>query len=358
MKFPHGSTICTIALALCLILSLDIAHAGFWCSSTGSADKKEILDPDCKSQEQNSLNEAIDEAENYLSFAKEDVHWDEQALSLLARFLKDYRIQESIWLLNRYGQTQLGDKLEASLKHLLLCAPISSKEPQGGGATKTWLLSFNHVDSPDLQIRAIYKPQQANLSSHVGSEVATYLVDRLLQTDIVPLTISRKVDQKKLGSLQYFIKDAKKISDPHLPDMNKHKSAQMYLLDYLTKNIDRGDFYSRRKIKFEYNYLYLPSLDQPIAIDNSWALRGNFLPAKLKRYWVDKRHSYEKSYVFPQDQVPAAAFYTRVKNLNAQILYQTLDGIIAKAAINKILKRRRKVLRAFEAAAHPSLPGG
>ena len=348
MKITRSILNCAIAFTLIVTTILDRAHARFWCCSSDQENLEEVLDPECNSGEYPSLDKVIHEVQNILSLENCEKNEDEQAVSLLRVFLETYRIQESIWLLNRLGEDKLGNKLELSLKHLLLCTPISSKEPLGGGATKTWLLGFNHVSSPDLQIQAVYKPQQANMSSHVGSEVATYLVDRLLKTDVVPLTISRKVNGKKSGSLQYFIKDAKKISDPTLPDRKKHKSAQMYLLDYLTKNIDRGDFYSRKKIKFEYNYLYLPSLDQPIAIDNSWALRDNFLPAKLKGYWVDKRHSFEKKYAFPEDQVPTLSFYTRLKNLSAKTLHDNLDGTISKVAVDKILKRKDKVLRAFE----------
>ena len=295
----------------------------------------------------------------YLVFLKDqDVNWNLSTLSLLGKFLKDYRIQESIWLLNRHQKYDVADLLEYQLKQVLMCAPEAKKEPLGGGATQTWLISFDHGVESEQQIRAVYKPHQANLSSHVGSEVATYLVDRFLKTDLVPLTISRNLDGPKAGSLQYFIKGAVKMSDPSLPEEHKHKTSRMYLLDFLTKNIDRGDYFSEKKIKFEYNYLYLPSLNQLIAIDNSWALRGNYFPAKVKGYWVDKRHKYEKKYSFPKDQVPDPIIYTRVKNLDEEILHETLDGIISDTAINKILKRQPKVLGAFEKAENFEMPVG
>lgn len=349
MKFTQVIVHLFHFMMLSFYVSATESYGFLWWGQSLPLHSEEFLQSECSGPEQGELHATINEIMDHIPSLREEHYWPEQAISLLEGFLAKYRIQESIWLLNRHKQRQLGDKLEASLHQHLLCAPISSMDPLGGGATQTWLLSFKNPDQAEHpQVKAVYKPQQANLSSHVGSEVATYRIDRLLQTDLVPLTVSRKVKGKNSGSLQYFIKDAKKISDPDLPNSKKQKTARMYLLDFLTKNIDRGDFLSPKKIKFEYNYLYLPSLDQLVAIDNSWALRSNYLPAKLKSYWVDKRDASEKRYRFPNQQKPELEFYVRLEKLDADTLHANLDGVICSVAIEKVLKRKAKVLRAFE----------
>ena len=173
MKKSQGILYFFVALTLSVTFHSDKTHAGNWCSST-QAVEDQVIGPECASYDPDGLKNTVNELRSYLVFLKDqDVNWNLSTLSLLGKFLKDYRIQESIWLLNRHQKFDVADLLEYQLKQVLMCAPEAKKEPLGGGATQTWLISFDHGVESEQQIRAVYKPHQANLSSHVGAEVAT-----------------------------------------------------------------------------------------------------------------------------------------------------------------------------------------
>ena len=97
------------------------------------------------------------------------------------------------------------------------------------GATRPKMVHFA------CGIKGIYKKQSIHPSSRYQSEVAAYILDDLLNFDLVPMTVYRELQGFK-GSLQYFIKGAKPL---RLSEKYK-KSHKLILFDYIIQNKDRN----------------------------------------------------------------------------------------------------------------------
>jgi hypothetical protein len=245
------------------------------------------------------------------------------------------RMQEMVWILSAANLPQEHDLLEAHLYCFLLSAQIGDVTQLEGSSTES-----KHVYFTELDMEAVFKPHQSNYSASIGSEVGAYRLDRLLGLDIVPITIRRKLSPDGPdGSLQYFVKNC--VTGCKLDPEKQKKSAELLLFDFFSKNIDRDPK----------NYLLHPQLNKIIAIDNGWALRGNNVFAKIKALFVDKRSEEEKNLIFPADTFPSPDLIERLRRLRPEHINTALSGVVNATGINKLIKRKEKLLRALDAQA-------
>ncbi len=259
--------------------------------------------------------------------------------SLVGDFLANSRYQEAIWLLNALDEKSSALEIKNALYNYMQTGEIVRIEPLGGGSTPTQKVIFANGISGVFKAKVTFKKNglflSGYLSTNIRSEASAYIVDQLLELDLVPMTILRQVGAQ-FGSLQYFVKGA--ISAENLTAQERVKPAKLLLLDYFIKNIDRST----------HNYMYMPSLNKFIAIDNSWSLRNTSMLSKIKSYGVDKRTASEVQRQFPLDQVPSEAEYQRLKNLDPAKIEEELKSILKPEALAKLIARRQKVLASIE----------
>ncbi|NOQ12871.1 MAG: hypothetical protein GQ583_00115 [Methyloprofundus sp.] len=257
------------------------------------------------------------------------------AQQIYAMFIDDYKYQEAIWLLQLYGYFKEAACFEQWLQQYMSTANAVSQKVLGGGATSTYLVTL------DNGITGVFKPKQYNPSANLNSEAAAYRLDQLLNLNIVPCTVIRKVHFfKQKGSFQYFVADAQLASS--LEKEKQIKPATMLLLDFLMENRDR----------YAGNYMYIESLDKMLAIDNGWGLRGNGIVETIKGFCIDRRSWKQRwgQIYFPPNLKFEQIYYFKLRDLKKSIVSETFTSLIGTVATNKLLERQKKVLDALSQA--------
>ena len=118
-------------------------------------------------------------------------------------FIDEYKYQEAIWLLQMHGYSKEAGYIEQWLQQYMSTASAISQKVLGGGATHTYLVTLPNG------IAGVFKPKQFNPSANLNSEAGAYRLDQMLNLNIVPCTVIRKIPFfKQEGSFQYFIADA------------------------------------------------------------------------------------------------------------------------------------------------------
>lgn len=250
-------------------------------------------------------------------------------------FIDGYKYQEAIWLLQIYGYSKEAACIEQWLQQYMLTASAISQKKLGGGATKTYLITLANG------IAGVFKPKQFNPSANYNSEAGAYRLDQLLNLNIVPCTVIRKVHFfKQEGSFQYFVADAQLVSS--LEKEKQIKPVTMLLLDFLMENRDR----------YSGNYIYLKSLHKMVAIDNGWGFRGNGIVETIKGFCIDRRNWKQRwgQIYFPPGIEFDQIHYFKLRDLEQTILIETFTPLIGTVATNKLLERQKKVLNALTQA--------
>jgi len=247
-------------------------------------------------------------------------------------FIDDNRYQEAIWLLQLYGYSEEAALIEQWLQQYMSTACAISKKVLGGGATNTYLVTLANG------IAGVFKPKQYNPSANLNSEAGAYRLDQMLNLNIVPCTVIRKVHFfKQEGSFQYFVADAQLASS--LEKEKQIKPVTMLLLDFLMENRDR----------YAGNYMYLRSLKKMVAIDNGWGLRGNGIVETIKGFFIDRRIWKQRwgLIYFPPNLEFDQIHYFKLRDMEKSILLDTFIPLIGTVATNKLLDRQKKVLDAL-----------
>jgi len=250
-------------------------------------------------------------------------------------FIDNHKYQEAIWLLQIYGYFKEAACIEQWLQQYMATANVISKEVLGGGATQTYLLTLANG------IAGVFKPKQFNPSANLNSEAGAYRLDQLLNLNIVPCTVIRKVHFfKQEGSFQYFVTDAQLASS--LEKEKQIKPVTMLLLDFLMKNRDR----------YAGNYMYLKSVNKMVAIDNGWGLRGNGIVETIKGFFIDRRTWKQRwgQVYFPPSLEFDQIHYFKLRDLEKAILLETFTPLIGIIATNRLLDQQKKVLDALNLA--------
>ena len=250
-------------------------------------------------------------------------------------FIDSNKYQEAIWLLQIYGYSKEAACFEQWLQQYMSTANAISHKVLGGGATKTYLVTLANG------IAGVFKPKQYNPSANLNSEAGAYRLDQLLNLNIVPCTVIRKVQFfMQEGSFQYFVADAQLASS--LEKEKQIKPVTMLLLDFLMENRDR----------YAGNYMYLRSLNKMVAIDNGWGFRGNGIIETIKGFCIDRRTWKQRWGLihFPSNLEFDQVHYFKLRKLEKSILLETFIPLIGTIAANKLLDRQKRVLDALNLA--------
>jgi len=156
------------------------------------------------------------------------------------------------------------------------------------------------------------------------SEVAAYELDRLLELDMVPPTVERRVGSDR-ASVQLWVEKSKVLKEvdqaqsPRPVEWAKQVCRQR-VFDNLVANIDRNA--GNMLVDGEWNL---------ILIDHSRALGTDRMPFEKEMTRVDR------------------AFFERLKALDEAVLMARLrPWVLADGTVRGILKRRDKIVAHFE----------
>ena len=179
-----------------------------------------------------------------------------------AKLLDSGLFQEAEWRLGEEGNKFGEEAVHAFLSKIMREGNVYDLKDLGmGGATKPQAATL-----PFGVIGVFKEKKSLHPSASYKSEIAAYEFDRLIGFRFVPMTVKRKMKNRK-GSMQYFVKNSQSVVK--LKEYRRSKNLNVF--DYLISNKDRN----------EGNLLIANRRE--IAIDHGLALRGiNLLGRYLK----------------------------------------------------------------------------
>ncbi|MBF0206029.1 MAG: hypothetical protein HQK53_03990 [Oligoflexia bacterium] len=226
--------------------------------------------------------------------------------------IKNGEIQEMIWLLEKSDNAQ--DKASAQTLKLELTErftnrPFKILPNKLGGTLKKYLLDFGD------DVYGLFKSSEKIFSwSDGGAEVAAYKLDQMLGTNLVPLTVERTIDGEK-GTIQYFFRNAR---DGEVGDVHLYSFGMLQIFDYIIGNRDRHI----------QNILFLPKLNQVVAIDNGASFKAEMCGdcVQLKKY-LD---------VYPK-------LKERIKLITKEQVEKELGGLLSADSIDHLMNNIDKI---------------
>lgn len=198
---------------------------------------------------------------------------------LLQSGLNAIELQETIWVDFETGQTNEATTLQNTLYQTLTTGNCQFSGETSTGLSHPLILSCDYGIGGIFKVKRIPFPFEETTTNNAGinsydafgfqltdanSEIAAYTIDQLLNLNIVPMTIRRVFPGKGAGSIQYFVKNTiTGTTDESIPGYKKMK-----ILDFIIQNEDRA----------EGNWLYLPSSNRIVAIDNGKSFQATNQP--------------------------------------------------------------------------------
>lgn len=205
-----------------------------------------------------SFNSSFDELETWMRAPERtNAEIDESSDILAKKYLADERYQEAIWTLRFAKKFEDADVIEKDLIEKMSKNQMQFLEVLGG------VSGSDKVKLGEGELYGVFKSK----NYYYVNEIAAYRLDRLLNLNIVPLTIARKHPTNNEGSLQYFIRDKRDNPIYHGQDFEfrsypyPENQKKMWLLDYLLDNHDRHGLNWFKRFG-----------DQTVAIDYGYAL--------------------------------------------------------------------------------------
>jgi len=159
------------------------------------------------------------------------------------------------------------------------------------------------------------------------SEIAAYLLDRVLGLDMVPPTVERRVSGE-LSSLQLWVERCKLLKEVDQsqcprPEAWARQVCRMRVFDNLIGNIDRNE--GNLLVDDDWNL---------VLIDHSRAFAMNSMPFQKQMTRVDRE------------------FYERIKALDEETLLRELKPwVLSDGIVRDVLKRRDKIVKQFDSLA-------
>jgi hypothetical protein len=160
------------------------------------------------------------------------------------------------------------------------------------------------------------------------SEIAAYKLDRLLQLDMVPPTIERRIDGQMM-SVQLWVENSRMLKEVNAQNLKAPDPARWnfqlhraYLFDDLVANIDEN----------EGNLLFDPQWNF-IKVDHSRA----FTDTRTAPFEVGKR----------LNQIDRL-FFDRIKALDKASVKREIGDLLEGGAFNALFARRDLLVKAFE----------
>lgn len=150
----------------------------------------------------------------------------------------------AIWNLEARGMHEAAVQLEEYLRNVLETEPLvqvteltRGEGVISGGVSKSYLVKFKN------NIVAVMKeddPDKRFVELHTHRyEVATYLIDKILGMDLVPLTVIRTIDNVDYSLQLYYNSKSLHSTDLGKTDIN-YRLSDLMLLDQLIQNADRN----------------------------------------------------------------------------------------------------------------------
>jgi hypothetical protein len=213
----------------------------------------------------------------------------------------------------------------AEYEEFLRTAPIEREEGIGIGVTGPRRAFFA---APGLAESATVKrlppSRRSGFYESYKSEIAAYKLDRILQLDMVPPTVERRVGND-VASIQLWVEGTRMLKDVQAqklrapdPEAWNRQLHRVQVFDDLVGNIDANAG----------NLLFDPAWNF-IKVDHSRCFTSTQkLPFKLSR--IDQ------------------PFYDRVKALTADGLREELGDLMDARAVLAVLDRRDEIVKTFE----------
>ncbi len=215
--------------------------------------------------------------------------------------------------------TRIGNLTDTELEQLLLNAPVTARTARSDG---TELLQ---LEQTGLRVTAVFRPAATNRSAPALPEVAAYRLDRLLELDLVPVTVRRALDDH-VGSLQLDVTelpdDARRVAEGAGAESWCPLQDQfnlMYAFDWLAGNPGR----SRDEIR------YVPEGWRLVLTGNRRLFGlGTDAPTYLRATRIE---------------IPGR-LGARLKNLSTELLATELGDVLDERQRGAILARRDRLL--------------
>ncbi|NLD36750.1 MAG: hypothetical protein GX654_07775 [Desulfatiglans sp.] len=226
---------------------------------------------------------------------------------------------------------KLSGMTDREIEELLSTGDITAKEKIGTGITRPRKLT---ITKGDRSINAIFKTvdsrpvtrKEYEESDRYHSDVAAYRLDRMLDLEMVPAAVTRKIDGIE-GVLQYWVensineRDREETKAPFESYCKKDQQFWIrYIFDILIFNEDRNLT----------NILWTKSDYMMVFIDHTRAFRLNGKRPKM----------YRKVPLYLSDML-----YKKLGSLNLENLTQNLSPYLNKMQINALIKRRDLILK-------------
>ena len=221
------------------------------------------------------------ESEETLEILREAFIPNEKVFELITK----RRIQRAMWLLRNLGHEEKGDYLEEKLvKGLFNEQNIDRLDGLNLGISSSYRAHFKSGHS------VVYKPHDRKvLACNAKKEVAAFVIDRMLNLNMVPLTFMAEYIEGKEGSSQYFVENAygarnmKEYNGSKPWKFSKSsgrstKPADMLLFDWFIGNKDRNAD----------NYMILDT-GKIVLIDHGMIFFGLAAPRFISSKFVSKR---------------------------------------------------------------------
>jgi hypothetical protein len=213
-------------------------------------------------------------------------------------------------------------------------AKIVSTRPMGTGITHPYRVTleldgvthqavFKSIDERKAGVTTLPDgTSEIDFQDSWQTEIAAYIVDRIIGLEMVPATVARKVDGKN-GSLQWFVESmmpeadrvAKKLVSPD-PESWSEQTYKTRLFDQLIANVDRH--LNNILVTKEFN---LRLVDHSRAFRINRALKD---PDSLQRF--------------------SRSLLEGIKKLEKKDLQKRLGDYLTAAQIDRMLQRRDAIL--------------
>lgn len=226
---------------------------------------------------------------------------------------------------------KLSGMSDRELEELLATGDITAKEEIGTGITKPLKITLT---KDDKSINAIFKTVNSRPLTNseyedadkYHYEMAAYRLDRMLDLQMVPVAIIRKIDGKE-GMLQYWVensineRDREKTKAPFEGFCKKDQQYWMrYIFDILIYNEDRNLT----------NILWTKSDYMMVFIDHTRAFK---LSSKRPK-------QYRKAPLYVSE-----LFQKKLESLNMDNLTENLSPYLNKTQIRAIINRRDRIIK-------------
>lgn len=177
--------------------------------------------------------------------------------------------QGAIWALQESGESEKARLLEHQIENILLTEPITEVTKLSSRTSPAFIVRFSK------NIFAVMKEDDPVVKNSHRFDRAAYVVDRALNTHLVPMTVVREIQGKKYSLQLYYPQNLQTTLSVDQTEFNSAKSNTLRHLDLLIGNADRilGDLSHP-----ELHNAVIGSDGRLIAIDHS----RTFAPLKNK----------------------------------------------------------------------------